>query len=165
MDIVKTGLAVVIAGAVVMIGLNQYEEYKLKKKANDVIEKVEEYGAKETAKLNRQEIIAKGRSDIAAIRSAIVSERQSRLLRGDDKYIAKLSSGNDQLFDGDGTNILLGFPMKPGKGSGEWSQLAENTYELTIDAENNERASFLYNSSSGEFSCMSPSGLCSLLVD
>lgn len=163
MDIVKTGLAVVIAGAVVMIGLNQYEEYKLKKKANDVIEKVEEYGAKETANLDRQEIIAKGRSDVAAIRSAIVSERQMRLLKGDSTFISKLSSGPDKLFDGDGTNTLLAYSIKPGNGSGEWNHPTENTYELTIDQQNNEKASFLYNSSSGEFSCMSPSELCTLL--
>lgn len=163
MDIIKTGLAVVIAGAVVMIGLNQYEEYKLKKKANDVIEKVEEYGAKEMAKLDREQIISKARSDISAIRAAIVTERQSRLLLGDDKYITKLSSGNDQLFDGDGANTLLSVPMKPGNGSGEWSHPTENAYELTIDQQNNEKASFLYNSSSGEFSCMSPSELCALL--
>lgn len=34
--------------------------------------------------------IAKGRSDVAAIRAAIVSERQGRLMQGQSGYITKL---------------------------------------------------------------------------
>ena len=59
--------------------------------------------------------IAKGRSDVAAIRAAIVSERQGRLLQGQSSYINKLdslgatSSNGNILFDTNGTasNVLL----------------------------------------------------------
>lgn len=51
--------------------------------------------------------IAKARSDIAAIRAAIVSERQSRLLQGNSSYINQLhvgAAGNKTtLFDSNGT--------------------------------------------------------------
>ena len=47
--------------------------------------------------------IAKGRSDIAAIRAAIVSERQGRLMQGQSSYINKLHGATDVLFDNNGT--------------------------------------------------------------
>lgn len=51
--------------------------------------------------------IAKGRSDVAAIRAAILSERQGRLLRGQSNYINQLhvgAAGNKAtLFDSNGT--------------------------------------------------------------
>ena len=55
--------------------------------------------------------IAKGRSDVAAIRAAIVSERQGRLMRGESAYINKLHNGNTgnftTLFDTNGSSTLL----------------------------------------------------------
>src|SRR3989338_9318812 len=55
--------------------------------------------------------IAKGRSDVAAIRAAIVSERQGRLLQGQSNYINQLHSGStgskSSLFDTNGSSTLL----------------------------------------------------------
>ena len=45
--------------------------------------------------------ITKARSDIASIRSAIVSERQRRLIKGDSSWIPALSGlSSDKYFDG-----------------------------------------------------------------
>jgi len=43
--------------------------------------------------------ITKGRADISSIRSAIVTERQSRLIQGDHDWITELSHNDDKLFE------------------------------------------------------------------
>ena len=64
--------------------------------------------------------ITKGRADIASIRSAIVSERQSQLIKGVNTWIPALSNGAT-LFTGDGNRTLLMYGMTPDTGSGHWS--------------------------------------------
>lgn len=65
--------------------------------------------------------IAKGRSDIASIRSAIVTERQTRLIQGDNSWINSLSSSSDPLFDGNDTNhTLLMYGIASGTTDGHW---------------------------------------------
>ncbi len=107
--------------------------------------------------------IAKGRSDVAAIRSAIVSERQTQLIRGVNSYIPKLSSDTTTLFtgDSDSNRTLLMYGIKAASGSGHWSGTDPNyTYRVgTTDT------SFTYNSSTGIFTCTSGSGYCDELVD
>ena len=85
--------------------------------------------------------IAKIRSDVASIRSAIVSERQIRLLRGEVQYISALDQGvasnTDKvaLFDGnDTTHILLQYPIFTSRQSantptsGKWLKKGTNNY-------------------------------------
>lgn len=83
--------------------------------------------------------IAKGRSDVAAIRSAIVSERQTRLLRGDSSYISELdhiASGGTLLFDDNDNNAsngtILQYGIAPGTGNGHWAKTGTNTYTYTV---------------------------------
>lgn len=116
--------------------------------------------------------IAKGRSDVAAIRSAIVSERQGRLLQGSSSYISKLDkSGSDGLlFDDNDTNTtngsLLQYGIKAGSGNGEWAKVDGDTYSFTATGTS---VNFDYNNANGTFSCTrgtTASGqLCEKLID
>ena len=67
--------------------------------------------------------ISKGRADISSIRSAVVTERQTRLIKGDSSYINSLSSLATTLFDGNGTasSKLLMYGITSGTTDGHWS--------------------------------------------
>lgn len=108
--------------------------------------------------------IAKGRSDVAAIRSAIVSERQTRLLRGQTNYIDKLHSGTSttpaMLFDSNGSSTLLQYGIATkADTNGYWQNSASCsgaspnaicTYKYHIS---NTDVTFTYTQSSGTFNC------------
>jgi general secretion pathway protein G len=118
--------------------------------------------------------IAKGRSDIAAIRSAIVSERQVRLLRGDSSYINQLdhAASTDEgvtIFDSNGTDTkytILMYGITTKKANGHWMKTATGyTYQIMSQA-----VTFDYNNTTGTFTCnrsaAEPEGnYCKLLVD
>ena len=96
--------------------------------------------------------VAKGRSDVMAIRSAILSERQSQLIKGINTYIPKLSDNNDTLFTGDGTRKLLNYGITKGTADGHWS-VSDGTgknYNFKADSVN---VPFTYNSTTGVFKC------------
>jgi len=107
------------------------------------------------------------RSDIAAIRSAIISERQSQLIKGVRGYISKLtpSSSSTMLFTGDGaaTNPrkLLRYGLPKGTGAGEWNRVSDTKYTFNSG---NDTTTFTYDSSSGIFNCTSGSNECDALV-
>jgi general secretion pathway protein G len=113
--------------------------------------------------------VAKGRSDIAAIRSAIVSERQVRLLRGDSAYITSLDSNastseGQTLFD---NNNLLMYGVKSKKANGHWMKTGTSTYTYQIMS---EPVTFTYTQTNGTFDCnRSAAGnegtFCKLLID
>jgi general secretion pathway protein G len=68
--------------------------------------------------------VSKGRSDVSAIRSAILTERQSRLIRGDNTFIPNLCNGGGTLFTGSttpGRGRLLQYGIVPGNSNGQWS--------------------------------------------
>ena len=107
--------------------------------------------------------IAKARADIASIRSAIVTERQSRLIQGDSSWISKLSSSTTTLFDGNGSSTLLMYGISAGTGSGSWSGGADGKdYNFTIGS---TTVSFEYNSSNGTFTCDTSGEMCKKLVN
>lgn len=93
--------------------------------------------------------ITKGISDVAAIRSAIVSERQQRMLRGETGFVDSL--GND--FTGpDADHRLLMYPVKTGSDNGEWSSSDGLTFTYKVMDESN---TFTYNPADGTFTCTS----------
>lgn len=105
--------------------------------------------------------ITKGRSDIAAIRAAIVSERQSRLLQGQSNYINKLHNGNagnfNTIFDSNGSSTLLQYGITTQNASdGHWddtvAQNANNNWEYTFRVMNTN-VKFEYNLTNGTFRC------------
>ena len=96
--------------------------------------------------------ITKGRSDVAAIRSAIINERQSRLFRGQPAFLTTLDSGGGQLFDGNGSNGLLQYPITPSATAGHWSKLANNQYRYMVGGSTGN-ADFTYTPGTGTFNC------------
>lgn len=102
-------------------------------------------------------VITKGRSDIASIRTAIITERQSRLIKGDSAYINKLHSSDTTLFDGNGTAELLMYGIKAENIDGHWQETPVLdagtgvwTYKFKVINENNN---FEYDPSNGRFTC------------
>jgi general secretion pathway protein G len=112
----------------------------------------------------------KGRSDVAAIRSAIINERQTRLLQGDSTFASALdnaSSGdNEELFDGNSTNPLLSYAVISKDDNGHWRKSGTSYLYKIL----NQDVTFDYNSSNGSFTCdRSASGnagaYCKQLID
>ncbi|WP_294965702.1 prepilin-type N-terminal cleavage/methylation domain-containing protein [Sulfurimonas sp.] len=105
--------------------------------------------------------IAKGRSDIASIRSAIVSERQVRLITGDSDYISGTNLNVGGLFGG-----VLMYAITDSTESGHWTNTAEanatNTYDYNVAGTN---VSFTYTQSDGKFICTSTDTYCSELTE
>lgn len=107
--------------------------------------------------------IAKGRSDIASIRSAIVNERQVRLIRGSSTYIPNGTGtytvngttykemDNGGLFGG-----VLMYPIQAASStdSGKWGVVTSGsgTYYYQVSG---VQLRFDYNETTGMFSCIS----------
>lgn len=81
--------------------------------------------------------ISKGRADVAAVRSAIVSERQSRLITGDTAWINSLGSGF--------SNVLMY------EAGDKWTGAGPYTYTLS----DGTAITFTYNNADGTFRCTS----------
>lgn len=107
--------------------------------------------------------VAKIRSDIASIRSAIISERQTRLIRGNSNYISSLDNSaisnvsDQQIFDTNGSGILLQYAVLTKEEgttntpqSGNWLKIANNQYSVNAGG---SVVTFDYNSTSGTFTC------------
>ena len=88
--------------------------------------------------------IAKAQGDVAAVRSAIASARQKKLVTGDNSYPATLDSGvTGELF-----GAVLNYPVYAGKSG--WSG-TDPTYTFTIDE--TRSVQFDYNLTTGSFDC------------
>jgi general secretion pathway protein G len=97
--------------------------------------------------------ISKGRADIASIRSAIITERQSRLITGDNSFISGINLNKGGLFGG-----VLMYPMAGSTEDGHWSSTGTDTndtatYDYKVAGVN---VPFTYTRSDGKFTC--PSG-------
>jgi general secretion pathway protein G len=103
--------------------------------------------------------IAKGRANILAIRSGIISERQARMFRGDSTYIATLG-GADPLF---GNVLTQSVAAKGATVDGGWRKGAGETYIFRVMGAD---ITFTYNQADGTFDCVGGAGTtCSLLTD
>ena len=97
--------------------------------------------------------VGKGRADVMAIRSSILTERQSQLIKGVNTYIPKLSDNNTTLFTGDGAGRkLLTYGITSGTSDGKWSA-SDNTYKKYNFKVNSVNVPFDYNSTTGIFGC------------
>jgi general secretion pathway protein G len=96
--------------------------------------------------------ITKGRADISAIRSAIVTERQGRLIQGQSTWISALSQNTTTLFDGnDSTHTILMYGIAAGTGSGRWQSTDGANYTFTIQT---TAVPFTYDKDTGIFTCV-----------
>ncbi|MCF6339794.1 MAG: type II secretion system GspH family protein [Sulfurimonas sp.] len=110
--------------------------------------------------------ITKGRADIASIRSAIVTERQARLITGDSLFIAAGNGAglldNNGLFGG-----VLTYPIADRVANGRWTNLTRpdvnsSTYNYQI---NNVTTTFTYTRDGGIFDCVANTDDCNALTD
>ena len=94
-------------------------------------------------------IIAKGRSDIASIRSGILSERQTRLIKGETNYITdgNLSTSTTTLFNG-----VLTYGVSGQNKDGHWHKNAvgDTIYYYKVGGVD---VKFKYDSTNGTFTC------------
>lgn len=112
--------------------------------------------------------ISKGRADVSAIRSGIVTERQSRLIVGQSNFIPTGTGtytvggrtykqmDNGGLFGG-----ILTYPIAASAGNNGWSSSASGTYVFKIDGTG---TTFDYNATTGTFDCATGT-YCSALTD
>ena len=94
--------------------------------------------------------ISKGRADVASIRSAIMTERQTRLIKGDSAWVTQLSNSSTKLFTGsDNNHTLLLYGIKAGTTDGHWEKTATNAYTFHVGGKD---CTFTYNNTTGKFS-------------
>lgn len=112
--------------------------------------------------------ISKGRADISAIRSGIMTERQSRLIVGLASYIPNgtgtytANGGTYKQMDNGGLfGGILTYPMSASSGDNGWSSATAGTYVFKIDGTG---TTFTYNTANGTFDCASGT-YCSKLTD
>ncbi|MDF1874296.1 prepilin-type N-terminal cleavage/methylation domain-containing protein [Sulfurimonas sp. SAG-AH-194-I05] len=107
--------------------------------------------------------ITKGRSDIASIRSGIVTERQARLITGDSNYISGIKLNENGLFGG-----VLMYGVADSTKAGHWTSTntdtnATATYNFNVAGTN---VGFTYTQSTGLFVCTTSSDtFCSDLTN
>ena len=114
--------------------------------------------------------ISKGRADISSIRSSIVTERQSRLITGDSKYIKAGTSSGD-LDDGTLFGGVLTYGITSKDSAGHWHSRAttDTTANKTVSTVKYKVANvnilFTYKQEDGTFSCVKADTYCSELTD
>ncbi len=106
-------------------------------------------------------IITKGRSQVSAIRNAIVLTRNQMLLQGRtgwpnrlDHLSSDTSSDGDPLFDANGTGAsdvrLLDYPVYAKDQNGHWKKVASNRYAFKMQ---DTDVRFDYSATTGSFDC------------
>ena len=110
--------------------------------------------------------ITKGIADVSSIRSAIITERQSRLIRGDSDYIAA-GNGANQLDDGGLFGGVLTYAIRDSATNGNWTNLTRpdvnsSTYAYQV---NGTATTFTYTRSSGRFDCTINTNDCNVLTN
>jgi len=110
--------------------------------------------------------ITKGRADVASIRSAIINERQVRLIRGDPTFI-EAGNGANQLDENGLFGGVLMYSITDSATNGNWTNIARpdvnsSTYDYRA---NNVPTRFTYTRGTGRFTCVANQGDCNDLVD
>ena len=100
--------------------------------------------------------IAKVRTDVSNIRSAIANLHTKNLMKGDASYpealddAAKNTEG-EELFDGnDSIGHLLDYPIYSKQADGHWMKTGDTNYTVRVL---NQDVKFNYYSSNGHFDC------------
>ena len=108
--------------------------------------------------------IAKGRGDVATIRTAIANNRQTRVIKGNPDWISTADLDTDGLFGG----VLMN-PMSSGSTSGYWDNSGANgdgSYRFWISS---TPVPFTYTPADGKFGCdtadATTGAMCSKLVN
>jgi len=116
--------------------------------------------------------IASAQGDVSAIRASIASVRQKQLVKGTNTFIPKLSVGGtvagEAVFDGDGTNDLLTYPIVA-KAVGGWIRTGAQTYKFSIDSATSTTFTYYPTASgthkAGTFDCDHTDDICKRIVE
>ncbi|UCN00665.1 type II secretion system GspH family protein [Sulfurimonas sp. SWIR-19] len=111
--------------------------------------------------------ISKARADIASVRSAILTDRQAHIIKGDPDYISGLSQNSTTLFDGNGTRELLMYGIKAGNTDGHWSTTDNAApYLHYVYKVGGKNCAFTYSPTTGRFDLNTGQDtICDKLVD
>ncbi|MDD5159264.1 MAG: type II secretion system protein [Sulfuricurvum sp.] len=108
--------------------------------------------------------VARGTADVAAIRSAILAERQRLLLQGVSSFVPDIND-NFTASETNTTRRLLTYPLKmdtTSGTSGTWLAGGDGvTFTYQID---NANTVFTYTPATGRFDCTSGTGKCDQLT-
>ncbi len=114
------------------------------------------------AGVSEQAIISNGHSDVMAIRTALSTDRQKRLMLGNSSYTTHLdslasatSAEGDKLFDSNGTSKILSYPIAAKSSSGGWMKSADDNYTYNVS---DTLVAFQYMSATGIFDCNTTTG-------
>ncbi|WP_415248735.1 type II secretion system protein [Sulfurimonas sp.] len=115
---------------------------------------------------------ARGMATISSIRSGIINERQSNLIKGITAFPAFLDDTTTyntidlELFDGNGTGTddiqILQYPVYSKSESGGWMKTAANRYNFYMSK--TTTVQFDYNTTTGRFDCDYSDSNCKLLT-
>lgn len=115
--------------------------------------------------------IAKGKSTISSIRSAIVTDRQSKLILGVSSFAGALddasTAAGQELFDGNATVSILTYPIYASSEAGGWMKIttaAGKTASYRYYISNSRTVDFHYTSGDGKFDCDHSVADCVLLT-
>lgn len=129
------------------------------------------------AGVSEQAIISNGHSDVMAIRTAISTERQKRLMQGSSSYISSLDKNSSvagslpagsKIFDSNNTDgnpahggTILTYAITTKDTDGGWMRTATNTYKYKVSGVSN---TFTYDPSTGIFDCTGGEQFCPQLT-
>ncbi|NQY92645.1 MAG: prepilin-type N-terminal cleavage/methylation domain-containing protein [Campylobacteraceae bacterium] len=112
------------------------------------------------------------KSDIALIRSAIISNKNANIISGKGEAFitsldeSKINVAYEKLFAGNERDILLQYPListsNEKKELGKWIKTSNNNYKVFID--NKNAIEFIYDSNEGTFDCDYKEDLCKDLI-
>ncbi|MBA1433004.1 MAG: type II secretion system protein [Epsilonproteobacteria bacterium] len=127
--------------------------------------------------------ISKGRADISSIRSAIMTERQTRLIKGDSSFINRLDNNvanNTEgvtIFDSNETLSatsprLLLYGIKTKDSDGHWMKTGNNTYTYKVGSNTETFTYYPIDTTvggvfhpKGSFDCNHANTLCKQLTE
>ena len=114
-------------------------------------------------------MITKGRSQVAAIRNAIALVKSQNMMEGKATLyptkldnIATASATSGKLFDTDGTNTILDYPVHAKNSDGHWTKKNATTYTFKVMGNGID---FTYNNATGSFDCDHTNATCELLTE
>ncbi|SFV53687.1 Type II secretion envelope pseudopilin protein (PulG,guides folded protein to PulD in outer membrane) [hydrothermal vent metagenome] len=135
------------------------------------------------AATRRDAQISKGRADISSLRSAIITERQSRLIKGDSSYINRLDNGvatnteDVTIFDSNETLSatsprILTYGIKTKSSDGHWMKTDDNKYTYKVGSDTETFTYYPDNTTengvfhpAGSFDCDHSNDLCKKLAE
>ncbi len=110
--------------------------------------------------------IVKGKSQVSAIRNAIMLTRQQMMLQGQVGWLNKLdalassSATSGALFDTNGSTKILDYPIYAKDSNGHWQKSASNEYIFKVT---NVDVKFTY--ANGNFDCNHSIEVCKQLTE